>query len=426
MSNFRYRNRLPPNHPNFVRYRGLGSINPGAVGGDIGAGAAVGGPIGAGVGAVVGIVQGILSNHENVAQVNADKSARENLAGQYSQIQGTVPGRQVGLASMINIWKGAAQSGHWPSWSKQGYQEAWIDAAVNSNNGNCFPQLWKAAQSGAVAGNYHDTGNNGIPVRDARTFVDRYFWPANSQPDDTNPWATDTDAFGHQIIYDTADAYLSQVAPSSIPYIAVAPSTTPAPIPPTPVTVMPTPLPVGQPLPVAGGGVTVASLASAGYVVAGTDTTYNPPLTVYQQPGGPLVSLQNGQLIPYTPPQGPVVAMPAPAPLALIGPTATSTSPTVDPSTQALINQLLNQGATQQQAYTAALQQLQQQGIAATPQVQQQVSNAVAAAPAPVAAAGLFGSGSMGTVGLLIGGVVLLSIFLSLRHAPVPQPMAAP
>lgn len=76
--------------------------------------------------------------------------------------------------------------------------------------------------------------------------------------------------------------------------------------------------------------------------------------------------------------------------------------------TSGLIQQLIAQGASQQQAFAAALQSLAAQGVQATPQVQQQVANDVANASQPQQASVL----------LLAGGVVLvigLGIFMSRR-----------
>jgi len=87
---------------------------------------------------------------------------------------------------------------------------------------------------------------------------------------------------------------------------------------------------------------------------------------------------------------------------------------TVDPNTQALLNQLASQGASSQQATAAALQALQAQGYAITPQVQQQVGQA-----ATVATAGLSGNWSM----WVVGGLALLAVlFATARPASVPAP----
>jgi hypothetical protein len=105
----------------------------------------------------------------------------------------------------------------------------------------------------------------------------------------------------------------------------------------------------------------------------------------------------------------PLPSAPAPTPLPVITtpPGGAITAPTVPPDqTAALIQQLMAQGASQQQAYAAALQSLAAQGVQATPQVQQQVANDVAAASTPQQASTLWLAG--GAV-LIIGLGILMS-----------------
>jgi hypothetical protein len=81
-----------------------------------------------------------------------------------------------------------------------------------------------------------------------------------------------------------------------------------------------------------------------------------PPLPGAYQGQGPMLQPLPARLMPL-----PVAAAPAPA----------------APDQTALIQQLLAQGASQQQAFQAALSQLQSQGQPITPQVQQQVASEV-------------------------------------------------
>jgi hypothetical protein len=77
---------------------------------------------------------------------------------------------------------------------------------------------------------------------------------------------------------------------------------------------------------------------------------------------------------------------------------------------QALVAQLAAQGQTAQQAYTSALQTLQNNGVAATSQVQSAVQSAVQSTPAPATtpvAAGVSGTGWLGI--LAIGGTLLFA-----------------
>lgn len=383
-----------PEHPSFAGYSPMGALGITAQQGGQAVGATVGSVfpvVGTVIGSVIGGLVGGLFGHEDHAKVNADVNARQNLFGQWASMGGQVPGRQIGLTSMREIWKGAAHEGHFPKW--QG-QEQRIDYAIDGCNKcdpNTFTVLWPKAQQAGV--------------RDAKTFIDQYFIPANASMGDH--WAVPTDPIGYQVLYDTADAYLSQKAPGSPAYVASPSSPTPAPVQQQPATTMPVTTPTGQPLPVAGQGVTSQSLAAAGYLIAGRDAAGT---TVYQQPGGPLLMLVNGQLRPYV--QSPVSYTSSPLPVVIPTPQNTVLpsgqvvpASTVDPNTQALINQLMSQGATQQQAFTAAMQALQQQGIQPTAAVQQQVANAM---PQPITS-GLSGNWTV----YALGALALLSVMFA-------------
>lgn len=118
----------------------------------------------------------------------------------------------------------------------------------------------------------------------------------------------------------------------------------------------------------------------------------------------------------------PVITAPSPTPAPTPTPTptpapttlpATSTSPAITVNvpatvpatdTSALIQQLMAQGASQQQAFTAALQSLAAQGVQATPQVQQQVAADVSAASQP-SQAGVYAL-AVGAVALILIGIV--------------------
>jgi hypothetical protein len=79
---------------------------------------------------------------------------------------------------------------------------------------------------------------------------------------------------------------------------------------------------------------------------------------------------------------------------------------------QAALQNALAQGQSGAQAAAAALQQAQTAGVANTPQLQDQVAQQVGATQsAPVQAAG-FGTG---TIGLLVGGGIVLSLLLAKR-----------
>lgn len=200
----------------------IGSVVPG-----------VGTAIGAIAGGIVGGITGLLGGKSN-PQIQIDKTNALNLFSQYTAIAGTVSGRSIGYENMDMIFRGACFAGHFPDWMNNGGGTELPDSLMSmpgspyGQNDNCFAVLWSAAQTGrpAPGGSGVNTGNNGAPVRDAKTFVDNYVWPANSPDVDTDPWATNTDAIGKQVIYDAADAYIATQSPSTTPYIASAPAAT--------------------------------------------------------------------------------------------------------------------------------------------------------------------------------------------------------
>lgn len=390
---------------------------------------AVAGPIGAAAGAVVGAALSLF-NHQSNPQIQIDKTTALNYFSQYVNVAGTVSGRSIGLNNMDMIFRGACFQGHFPQWGNKTEMPDSLLSMPGSpwgNNDNCFAVLWKAARTGAQApgGSGANTGNGGIPVRDAKTFVDNYVWPSNSASVDTDPWVTNTDAIGKQIIYDAADAYLATQDPTIPPLIGqtvqtAAPVTLPTvvnpvgstvtatPVTTTPVTTITTPVtaappsasinPVGTTTtattltpaqqvatpPAAGATVAYAPDMSqsgtpigipAGFVYTGNDP-YNQSWILQQTSTGSLYVLWQGALVPYT------STMFAPASTATIA-TTSAGAPVTQAQLQALVSQFAAQGQNAQQAYTSALQALESSGVAATPAVQSALQTAVATTPAP-------------------------------------------
>jgi hypothetical protein len=218
-----------PIRPQFRGFAGNASSAASGAAAGAAAGSVVPG-IGTAIGAVAGaIIGGIFGGQSNPA-IQEDKTNAINLFSQYMGVQGTVSGRSIGLENMNYVWRGACFEGHFPDWNNE---TELPDSAMSmpgspyGNNGNCFGPLWVYAQKGAPSPSYPKiTGNGGVPVTDAKTFVDNYFWPSNSAPADTNPWATNTDAVGKQVIYDCADAFIATQISNSVPYIANPPAKT--------------------------------------------------------------------------------------------------------------------------------------------------------------------------------------------------------
>ena len=121
----------------------------------------------------------------------------------------------------------------------------------------------------------------------------------------------------------------------------------------------------------------------------------------------------------------PLIPAPVPTPTPTAAPTptptpasttlpATSSTPAITVNvpasvppdqTSGLIQQLIAQGASAQQAFTAAMQSLAAQGVQPTPQVQQQVANDVAAAGSPQQASTLYLAA--GAAALILFGILM-------------------
>lgn len=295
---------------------GLSSSATGAAGGaasGAASGAAVGSivpgigtAIGAAAGAIVGAITGLLGGKSN-PQIQIDKTSAINFFGQYVNLAGTVSGRSIGLNNMDMVFRGACFAGHFPKWGNKTELPDSLLSMPGSpwgSNDNCFRVLWTAARTGAKAPGTSgvNTGNNNVPVRDAKTFVDRYVWPSNTADVDTDPWATTTDSIGKQVIYDAADAYIAQQDPTTLPLIGqTVQAAANVALPPTPVTA-PTPAPAPPPVsPVGSSAAGNVQLSPAGaYLVAGTPATITTNVgTWVLQPNGQITL--NGALSAATP-----------------------------------------------------------------------------------------------------------------------------
>lgn len=245
---------------------------------------AAAGPIGLVVGAIVAIVISKIFNKQylDVASANSIADASLDVFRQYQAIAGQVAGRQIGLASMNAIWKGAMYAGLFPLNNQQlcfhngclkyKGQPEWIEATINGPDnqftlGGVYNNFLMAARTATTAGtavaNYITprTGMrvalrgfghrqpeqyglgalgaiNGVP--EAVVLVDQYLIPSNTR--DNPAWLVPRSALERQILYDVADAWLAQKHPelTTTPYIAIAPTAATAP---------PVPQPSSQPVP---------------------------------------------------------------------------------------------------------------------------------------------------------------------------------
>jgi hypothetical protein len=307
----------------------------------MGAGAAAG-PIGLVVGAIVGIVLSKIfaKQYLDVTSANNIADASLGVFKQYQAIAGQVAGRDIGLASMNAIWKGAMYSGLFPLNNQQlcfhngclkyRGQPEWIEATINGPDnqftlGGVYNNFLMAARTATTAGAstvnsvavpINRTGMtrvalqglghrrhqgfsglgalgaiNGVP--EAVVLVDNYLIPANTR--DNPAWLVPRTALEHQILYDVADAWLAQKHPeiNTTPYVAnpATPASAPAvpqpsagPVPPPnlPVPVTPSqPMPVIPPLPTPNfpnQGYGIDQLAPTGGTGAGGGISVVPPM----------------------------------------------------------------------------------------------------------------------------------------------------
>lgn len=346
---------------------------------------AAGGPIVMAVGAVVGAIAGYLlsaKHYFNVGNSNAQCQQLMQAWHNYTSIQGHVAGRALGWSTMQQLVHAAVGAGLFPgnnmhlSFHEGTLQCAghgdWVDdfLGVNLQGGavnNCGAHNCMAD---ALAKYNQSRASVPAGTPDAVFFVDSILLPMNQSA--AIPWVYQgaQNPEVHQLLYDAADAYLAQNASGTTPYVQYPQAQTGTP------TAGAEAAPTATPIPAAA------------------------PATV------PYVSPTPAP----TAPAGAVAATPSAA-LTVTGTTASGTPVVPTDQTNALIQSMLAQGASQQQALQSALMSLQANGVAATPQVQQQVAGAVAAA-APVSAASVL-SGSNGLIIIALG--VGAAVFFGLR-----------
>lgn len=384
------------------RLGGLGALGLNYQGAASGAsaGASVGSAvpvIGTAVGAVVGAIAGALFSKKK----DPNAAEKQALAGQlddYMKVQGSVPGRAFSLTTLKQLIDGAGIRGMWPNVKK--WSGDAIQGAIEGCKG-CTPPTIRQFVKDQVSGGDID------PISLAGKFTDIVNKTWGSK------WFVATaGSTQRQLMIDLMDYFIALEKPDAPLFYAPgwtvaanATAPTPAPAP------MPGLTPSGPKVPI-GETKQVGTSSSGG-------------LTVYSDTVGQLWTFQNGGWVPYTgayiaqtAPGTPAVVIPTPPavtlpvqppttnapPPAVVTPTATQ--PQID--VQALIKSMMDQGASQQQAFTAALQSLQNQGVQPTPQVQQAVAN-------QVQSAGMFGGVSPWLIGAGVG-LTLLSFYFSRPH----------
>lgn len=448
------------------RLRGLGSfgISPGlpvgagaGVGAEVGAsqGASIGSSIvpgiGTAIGAVVGAIGGAIAgsiNKKDPEQYNFDAAValwQQNPDAIYN-----IGNKYLVLAGLFDLNLDHACSSRWciPMYVRYGRmgEQQFVNDMVQV--------IYGAAQSGQITNS--DTPSS-IMARIVQPWINSWGYGALNDPhadlinrlltgmvwDYTDgSWKQNWRAIGGQFPFNNLPMFaLAQPAAAAAPTPAAVPTVAPVV---NPVGTQAVAAPAAPAPPIA--TTLVAPIGSAGTLSVqqspaqlvsmppqpGTVVNYAPDMSAngapFQVPAGLTFVgldpynrswvLQNASGQQYVLWQGAVTgynaSLFAPAPSA--GTTVATTSsgaPVTQADLQSLVAQLAAQGQSAQQAYTSALQALQNSGVAATPQVQQAVQSAVVSTPAS-SGIGAALSGVSNTGWLIIGGGLLL--LLSRRH----------
>ena len=382
-------------------------------------GAAIGstfGPIGTAIGAVAGAIGGAIAgsiNKKDPEQYNFDAAV-----ALWQQNRGAVlniGNKYLVLAGLFDL---NLKNPHIPIYEKYGHmgEQKFVTDFANV--------IYQAAENGQITAS--DTPAS-IMTRIVQPWIDSWGYGPMVDPhaDLINLILQGMVAdyvFGQQTNWTarSGDYPFGNIPPFPIQKVlGGATSSSPAPAPATPPTAI---APVGTPAaptpqqlvatpPAMGSAVQYAPDMSqqgaavalpAGFIYQGLDP-YNSSWVLQQTSTGTPYVLWQGNLVPYT---SSMFAPSAPASSSTVATTSSGTAVTSS-QIQALVNQLAAQGASAQQAYTSALQTLQNSGVSSTPAVQSAVQSAVQAAPATTPTASTAG------IGWLVGLGIVGSLFLA-------------
>lgn len=334
------------------RLGGLGALGLNYSGAASGAsaGATVGSAvpvIGTAVGAVVGAIAGALFSKKKDPN-QAEKNALSGQLDEYLHVQGSIPGRAFNLTTLKQLIDAAGYRGMWPNVKK--WSGDAITGAIEGCRGCTPPTIRQFVKDQVAAGDID-------PMSLASKFTDIVNRTWGSK------WFVQSaGATQRQLMIDLMDYFIAENKPDAPLFYApgwtVAAQTPPPPPPvaaPTPVPVpviTPTPAPIAAPVP----------------LPAPAPLPVQPPTTV-------------------APPNAVV--------------TPTPTQPQIDVG--ALVKSLMDQGASQQQAFLAAMQNLQSQGVPPTPQVQQAVADQV-----KTAGVGNLPTWAWVAIPVILGGAIVL------------------
>lgn len=345
--------------------------------------------VGTAIGAVVGAIAGALFSKKKDPNA-AEKEALKGQLDEYVRVQGSVPGRAFTLTVLKQLIDGAGYRGMWPNIKK--WSGDAIAGAIDGCKGCTPPTIRQFVKDQVAAGDIDPISLAGKFTEHVnRTWGSKWF-------------VTSAGATQRQLIIDLMDYFVAENKPDAP--LFYAPGWTVAAN--TPTTAAPAPVPSSTS---ADPNAPKGSLVQIGYSVTGE--------TVFRDDLNRRYVNREGQWLAYTgalqttPPaqaSPPVMSiLPVAPPVNAVPPNAivtpTPTQPQIDVS--ALVSQLMQSGANQQQAFLAAMQNLQAQGVSATPQVQQAVADQVKSASS--------GFGGMPTWALIAIPAALGAVFLIAR-----------
>lgn len=372
---------------NGTRRAGLGSLGLSYQGAASGAaaGAQAGSfipGVGTAVGAVVGAIAGALFSKKKDPNA-AEKEALKGQLDEYVRVQGSVPGRAFTLTVLKQLIDGAGYRGMWPNIKK--WSGDAIAGAIDGCKGCTPPTIRQFVKDQVAAGDID-------PISLASKFTEHVNRTWGSK------WFVQTaGATQRQLMIDLMDYFVAENKPDAP--LFYAPGWTVAANAPAPT---PTPAPTPVPTPTGAS----SSEPGAPYVATGK---MQDGLPIYQGPDKSLYTWNPNtkQLVLIYSPTSTTAPKPLPVqpPRTDLAPAIvlpTPSQPQVDVS--ALVSSLMQSGANQQQAFLAAMQNLQAQGVQTTPQVQQAVADQVQASGSATA----IPTWALIGIPLVLGAVILI------------------
>jgi hypothetical protein len=198
----------------------------------LGAGAVVAGPIGLAAGAIVALALSLFQkNYFNVASSDEQCQQVQAIWEKYLSVAGHVAGRALGWSTMVLVFHGAVGEGLFPGNNMHlqfhegtllcaGHGD-WVDEFLGDTLQMTPGPACSAhnCMADALAQFRSEQGSVPSDTPDAVYFVDSILLPMNQSAQ--IPWVYQggQNPTVHQLLYDTADAYLAQNGITSTPYV---------------------------------------------------------------------------------------------------------------------------------------------------------------------------------------------------------------